>query len=258
MIKTTGTTIAGLLYEGGIILGSDTRATMQDAAGASTLIDPECYKMNRLTDKIYCCGAGSAADMKRLSRLVEVSIACKFDKEVPVICPVTMMKRAMYKYKQYLTCAFIIGGADSTGPQLYTIYTGGSSHSHQYCAMGSGLQPATGILEAGWKANLCEQDAVDLMVNAVTAGIKHDLGSGSNVDITLIRTSGDVCVYKPYKKVGQPLVKHIVNDVPLGTAKVLSTRIIPVEEKYYRGSKRYFDEAFDLQCGNESKAKRFK
>lgn len=252
----TGTTIAGLIYEGGVILGADTRATMQDATGGSTLIDPDCYKINRLAENIYCCGAGSAADMKRLSRLVEVNIACNFTKEVPVICPVTVLKRTMYKFQRYLTCAFIIGGVDSTGPQLFTIYRGGSSHAHQHCAMGSGLQPATGMLEAGWKANLTEQDALDLMVDAVSAGIVHDLGSGSNVDITIIRTSGDICAYKPYRRVGVPIVKHMTIDIPLGTAQVLSTRITPVEDKYQKGWKRA--RSVDSEDGNEQRHKRFK
>lgn len=232
MIKMTGTTICGLIYEDGVILGSDTRATMEDASGGRTLIDPDCSKINKLSSHIYCCGAGSAADMKRLSRLVEISLD-NLSREPPVICPVTMLKRAMYKFQRHVTCAFIIGGVDATGPHLFTVFQG-SSHSHKFCAKGSGLQPTTGILEAGWKENLSEQDAIDLMVDAVTAGILYDLGSGSKVDVTIIRTDGEVIEHKPYKVVGERGPKHVPNEIPVGTTKVLSTRVYPVDRNYWK------------------------
>ena len=37
-----------------------------------------------------------------------------------------------------------------------------------------------------------EADAVKLVRDAIRAGIFNDLGSGSNVDVTVIRTGGEV------------------------------------------------------------------
>lgn len=242
MMKMTGTTICGLLYEDGVILGADTRATMKDASGSSILIDHNCSKINRLSEKIYCCGAGSAADMKRLSGLVEANLECQFPKahtDIPVICPVTMIKQTLYKYHGYLMCAFIIGGIDSAGGnQLFSIFQHGSSHGHKFCAMGTGLQPAMGILEAGWKENLSEKEGLTLMVDAIKAGILYDLGSGSKVDVTIIRKNGQVSSYKPYKVLSDRMPKCVQCIIPLGTTKVLSTQVIPIEKKPSEGKKR--------------------
>lgn len=36
-----------------------------------------------------------------------------------------------------------------------------------------------------------EADAVDLVKEAILAGVFNDLGSGSNVDVTIIRANGE-------------------------------------------------------------------
>lgn len=55
--RKTGTTIVGLHFKDGVILGADTRAT-----GGTTVMDKNIEKVERITDNIYCAGAGTAAD----------------------------------------------------------------------------------------------------------------------------------------------------------------------------------------------------
>ena len=56
--------------------------------------------------------------------------------------------------------------------------------------MGSGSLAAMGILETRYKDNMNEQEAVELAKSAIEAGIFHDLGSGSNVDIYVVKRDG--------------------------------------------------------------------
>ena len=49
----TGTTIVGLVFKDGIVLGADTRAT-----GGSTVCDKNCEKIHYIAPNIRCCGAG--------------------------------------------------------------------------------------------------------------------------------------------------------------------------------------------------------
>jgi 20S proteasome subunit beta 2 len=56
--------------------------------------------------------------------------------------------------------------------------------------MGSGSLAAMGILETRYKDQMNEEAAVELVKDAVEAGIFHDLGSGSNVDIYIVRRTG--------------------------------------------------------------------
>ncbi|CAM9192457.1 unnamed protein product, partial [Hapterophycus canaliculatus] len=58
----TGTTIAGVVFEGGVVLGADTRAT-----GGKTVCDRNCDKIHVLASNIACCGAGTSADAVRIT-----------------------------------------------------------------------------------------------------------------------------------------------------------------------------------------------
>lgn len=53
--------------------------------------------------------------------------------------------------------------------------------------MGSGSLAAISIFEARWKPNMNEEEAKKLVRDAIAAGIFNDLGSGSNVDLCVIR-----------------------------------------------------------------------
>ena len=56
-LTKTGTTIAGVIFKDGVILGADTRAT------AGTIVaDKNCDKIHHISSNIQCCGAGTAAD----------------------------------------------------------------------------------------------------------------------------------------------------------------------------------------------------
>ena len=53
--------------------------------------------------------------------------------------------------------------------------------------MGSGCLAAMAIIETGFKENMTEEEATALVTKAIEAGIYHDLGSGSNVDVSIIK-----------------------------------------------------------------------
>ena len=58
----TGTTICGLVFSGGVVLGADTRST-----NGETVADKNCAKIHYIAPNIYCCGAGTAADTEAVT-----------------------------------------------------------------------------------------------------------------------------------------------------------------------------------------------
>lgn len=52
----TGTTIVGVVFDGGVVLAADTRAT------AGRIVVKNCDKIHFISKNITCCGAGTAAD----------------------------------------------------------------------------------------------------------------------------------------------------------------------------------------------------
>lgn len=59
-------------------------------------------------------------------------------------------------------------------------------YSNPYHTTGSGSLAAMAILETNYKENMSKEEAIALCVRAIEAGIYHDLGSGSNVDVCII------------------------------------------------------------------------
>lgn len=182
---STGTTIVGLVYKDGVVLGADTRATE-----GPIVADKNCEKIHYISDNIRCCGAGTAADTEFVTALISSNMQLhqlNTGKRPRVLTAMTMLKQRLFQYQGYIGAALVLGGYDSTGPQLFTVAPHGSTDKLPYVTMGSGSLAAMSVFESGWSANMEEQAAVDLVVAAISAGIFNDLGSGSNVDVCIIR-----------------------------------------------------------------------
>jgi|GEM_PF-7030279 len=63
--------------------------------------------------------------------------------------------------------------------------------------MGSGSLAAMAVFESRWKRTLTEEEAKEIVSQAVQAGVFNDLGSGSYVDLCIIR-KGSVEYLRPY------------------------------------------------------------
>ncbi|KAL3758256.1 hypothetical protein ACHAWU_004894 [Discostella pseudostelligera] len=189
----TGTTIVGLVYANGIVLGADTRATND-----TTVADKNCDKIHYIAPNIYCCGAGTAADTEKTTELIAsqmelLRLNTGGADHSRVVTACTLLKRLLFRYQGHISAALVLGGCDPIdGPALYQIYPHGSTSKLPYTTMGSGSLAAMAIFEADYRDDLSEDEAVGLVRRAILAGIFNDLGSGSNVDTCIIRTDGSV------------------------------------------------------------------
>ncbi|RYG62833.1 hypothetical protein EON64_17135, partial [archaeon] len=194
----TGTTIVGILYKNGVVLGADTRAT-----GGSEVVDKNCEKIHYLAPNIYCCGAGTAADTEKTTELIASNLELlrlSTGTQSRVVTSLTMLKRMLYRYQGHVSAALILGGVDVHGPHLYSIHPHGSTQRLPYTTMGSGSLAAMAVFESRFQEDMEEQQAVELVRDSIRAGIFNDLGSGSNVDITVIRTDGTVSKHRTYEE----------------------------------------------------------
>jgi len=191
----TGTTIVGVVYKDGIVLGADTRATE-----GPIVADKNCEKIHYIAKNIYCCGAGTAADTEMTTALISSKLELhrlNTAREPRVITAKTMLQQMLFKYQGHISAALILGGIDVTGPSLYTIYPHGSTDKLPYVTMGSGSLAAMAVFEAGYKNGMSRQEAIDLVHAAISAGIFNDLGSGGNVDLVVL-TRGNTEILRNY------------------------------------------------------------
>lgn len=56
--------------------------------------------------------------------------------------------------------------------------------------MGSGSLAAMAVFESAYKEHLTKAEAIALVARAIRAGVFNDLGSGSNVDVSVITKAG--------------------------------------------------------------------
>ncbi|GAM20331.1 hypothetical protein SAMD00019534_035060, partial [Acytostelium subglobosum LB1] len=220
----TGTTIVGVVYKDGVVLGADTRATE-----GPIVADKNCEKIHYIADNIYCCGAGTAADTENATGLISSKLKLhklSTGKEVRVVTALTMLKQMLFKYQGHVSAALILGGFDVTGPSLHTIYPHGSTDQLPFVTMGSGSLAAMAIMEANYKPDMTRQEAITLVADSIKSGIFNDLGSGSNVDVTVITKDG-VEVMRGYEKPNERKYRSNPYIFRSGTTPVISHTIVP-------------------------------
>jgi 20S proteasome subunit beta 2 len=109
-----------------------------------------------------------------------------------------------FKYGGQIGTHLIVGGVDTKGPQLIECSNDGNMYSNPFHTTGSGSLAAMAILETHYKEDMEKEDAMKLCVAAIEAGIYHDLGSGSNVDVCVI-TKGKVEMFRNLKQDNQKI-----------------------------------------------------
>lgn len=184
----TGTTISGVVFKGGVVLGADTRST-----NGETVADKNCEKIHYIAPNIYCCGAGTAADTEAVTGMIASNLELHrmaTKRTSRVITALTQLKTHLFKYQGHVGAALVLGGCDSNGPHLFTVYPHGSSDALPFATMGSGSLAAMAVFESDFKENMTEEEAKELVARSIRAGIFNDLGSGSNVDLCVITADG--------------------------------------------------------------------
>ena len=97
LTTSTGTTIVGCLFKDGLVLGADTRATE-----GPIVADKNCEKIHYLSDNIYCCGAGTAADTEFTTALISSKLELhRFatGRQSRVVTAMTLLKQMLFKYQ---------------------------------------------------------------------------------------------------------------------------------------------------------------
>lgn len=152
----TGTTIVGLMYEGGVVLGADTRAT-----AGSMVLDKMCEKLHVLAPNIFAAGAGTAADLEHVTLNISYQLELLrlySGRQSRVFTAITLLTDHLFKYGGNIGAYLIVGGVDATGPQLFMISADGTFKHHPFFTMGSGSLAAMSVFETGYKDHMTVSD----------------------------------------------------------------------------------------------------
>ncbi|XWS69115.1 hypothetical protein CRYUN_Cryun04dG0151600 [Craigia yunnanensis] len=167
-----------------VILGADTRATL-----GLIVCDKNCEKIHYMAPNIYCCGAGTSADTEAVTDMVSSQLQLHqyhTGRESRVTTALTLLKSHLFNYQGYVQAVLVLGGVDVTGPHLHTVSILMDLRTLPFATMGSGSLAAMAVFESKYHEGLTKEEGINLVCEAICAGIFNDLGSGSNVDVCVI------------------------------------------------------------------------
>jgi proteasome beta subunit len=180
-----GATTIGLVFAGGVILASEKRVTY-----GSMIMSKTGKKVFKITDQVGAACAGLVSDMQILTREVEAQaklFALEAKRPMTVNAAAKVMSNVLFNRRMIpLIIQTIVGGMDNDGPALYVLDVLGSLLPDTYAAVGSGAQMATGVLEQGFKDNMNQQDAKELVLKAIKSAIRRDVMSGNGIDLLVL------------------------------------------------------------------------
>ncbi|KAI4471938.1 proteasome subunit alpha/beta [Holotrichia oblita] len=146
---STGTSIMAAEFDGGVVIGADSRTTT-GAYIANRVTD----KLTKVTDNIYCCRSGSAADTQAIADIVSYHL-----------------------------------NFHANGGQVYSVRLvecvrqpvsiGGSGSSYVY-----------GYVDANFKQGMAKEECVNFITNTLSLAMARDGSSGGVVRLGIITEEG--------------------------------------------------------------------
>ncbi|EJG06972.1 proteasome endopeptidase complex, beta subunit [Methanofollis liminatans DSM 4140] len=181
-----GTTTVGLVFDEGIVLATEKRATMGTLIASKT-----AKKVYQIADRIGMTTAGGVGDAQSLARLMQVECSLykvRHGKPISVGAAATLLSNYLQQNRYYpYYVQLLVGGVDRNGPSVYSVDAmGGASKETDIVSTGSGSPMAYGVLEDRYHADMNEPEAVDLATRSLKAAMRRDSASGENISIVVI------------------------------------------------------------------------
>ncbi|XP_011813753.1 PREDICTED: proteasome subunit beta type-6 isoform X3 [Colobus angolensis palliatus] len=174
---STGTTIMAVQFDGGVVLGADSRTTT-----GSYIANRVTDKLTPIHDHIYCCRSGSAADTQAVADAVTYQLG--FHRS-------SLFKEMCYRYREDLMAGIIIAGWDpQEGGQVYSVPMGGMMVRQSFAIGGSGSSYIYGYVDATYREGMTKEECLQFTANALALAMERDGSSGGVIRLAAIAESG--------------------------------------------------------------------
>ncbi|XP_010603556.1 proteasome subunit beta type-9 isoform X1 [Fukomys damarensis] len=184
----TGTTIMAVEFDGGVVVGSDSRVS----AGQS-VVNRVFDKLSPLHERIYCALSGSAADAQAVVDMAAYQLELHgLELETPplVLAAANVVKNITYKYREELSAHLITAGWDQgEGGQVYGTL-GGMLTRQPLIIGGSGSTYIYGYVDAAYKPGMSPEECRRFTTDAIALAMSRDGSSGGIVYLVTITAAG--------------------------------------------------------------------
>src|SRR6266568_4256468 len=183
-----GTTTIGVVCHDGVVLTTDTRATM-----GSFVAHKHAKKVYRIDQHIAMTIAGVVGDAQAIVEMLRANSAAR------------LVSNVLFQSRYYpMGVQALIGGMDDSGGHIFMLDPLGSMMEEKFVSTGSGSPVAYGVLESEWKDTMNVKESVPVVVRAIDSAMKRDSASGDSFDVAVISKDG-------YRELSEDEKKHILH-----------------------------------------------
>lgn len=186
---STGTTIMAVEFDGGVVIGADSRTTT-GAYIANRVTD----KLTKIHERIFCCRSGSAADTQAIAEAVSYQLgfhSIELDEPPLVQTAANLFKQMCYRYREELMAGIIVAGWDKRrGGQVYTVPMGGMLVRQPVSVGGSGSSYIYGFIDSNYKTGMTKEECLRFTADALALAMERDGSSGGVVRLAAITEAG--------------------------------------------------------------------
>ncbi len=186
-----GTTTVGVVCSDGVILATDTRATM-----GTYVASKRAKKVYKITDRLAMTVAGGVAVAQRVVEILRAN-ARLFELEngrpMPVSAAARLVSNLLFSNREVgmpLPLQALVAGFDESGPHIYSLDPFGSVTEEKVVSTGSGSPIAYGVLEDQYREGKTVEEMLPIVVRAVDSAMKRDVASGDSFDVAVITKEG--------------------------------------------------------------------
>lgn len=188
-LTVKGTTTIGIVCRDGVILASDTRVTM-----GFFVAHKKGKKIYQIDDHMAMTISGTVADAQRTVDILKANAQLyklEMGRRMPISAGARLIANLLFSSRLApMVTQALVGGADDTGPHVFSVDPFGSLTEEKCVATGSGSPIAYGVLEDKYKKDATIQDMLPTVVRAVDSAMKRDVASGDSFDIVIIDKKG--------------------------------------------------------------------
>jgi 20S proteasome subunit beta 1 len=147
-------------YAGGVVMGADSRTSTGNYV-ANRVSD----KLTSVSERIYCCRSGSAADTQAVSDIVRYYLdahTVELGRAPLVKTAASLFQELCYNNKDRLQASIICAGWDAKeGGQVYALPLGGALVRQDWAIGGSGSTYVYGFVDANYKKNMTKEECLE-------------------------------------------------------------------------------------------------
>jgi len=184
-----GTTTLGFIFQGGVIIAVDSRASQGSYISSQTV-----KKVIEINPYLLGTMAGGAADCQfwernlgRQCRLYELNN----NRRITVRAASKLLANTMFSYRGMgLSMGTMVAGWDAFGPGLYYVDSDGQRTKGELFSVGSGSLYAYGVLDEGYSWDLSVEEAIELGQRSIYHATFRDAASGGTVSVYHVTEAG--------------------------------------------------------------------